>query len=253
MDADPWQCPVHQHRNRKSGDHGSHNCKDRHRQALADQRLDIQQKCAGEQQQRQHPMQDQPFEIDLSNQIGRPWPQPQRVFAHAHQKQGADDGQEHGPDGGGKLQPARADPAEQGCNRDQNTDELKYRHRARRYYSECTGRPRLSEFDSGAAISQFPHTCTVRGKAAAFGTLKHSMWTRLLVGSAFLSISVLAQAQGTQLWQQSSYESFEAGTPHGVAIRSDGQLESSPVATEVLTTAASACGRSRSTSAAILI
>ncbi len=65
------------------------------------------------------------------------------------------------------------------------------------------------------------------------------MWTRLLVGSAILSISVLAQAQGTQLWQQSSYESFESGTPHGVAIRSDGQLQSSPVASELLTTAAS--------------
>jgi outer membrane protein assembly factor BamB len=65
------------------------------------------------------------------------------------------------------------------------------------------------------------------------------MWTRLFVGSAILSISVLAHAQGTQLWQQSSYESFETGTPHGVAIRSDGQLESSPVASEILTTAAS--------------
>jgi hypothetical protein len=65
------------------------------------------------------------------------------------------------------------------------------------------------------------------------------MWTRLIVGSAILSVSVLAQAQGTQLWQQSSFESFESGTPHGVAIRSDGQLESSPVASEVLTTAAS--------------
>jgi len=66
------------------------------------------------------------------------------------------------------------------------------------------------------------------------------MWTRLVIGSAILSIAVLAQAQGTKLWQQSSFESFETGTPNGVAIRSDGQLESSPVATEVLTTAASA-------------
>ncbi|HZC43228.1 MAG TPA: hypothetical protein VE195_03575 [Acidobacteriaceae bacterium] len=65
------------------------------------------------------------------------------------------------------------------------------------------------------------------------------MRIRLLLCSAILSISVLAQAQGTQLWQQSSFESFETGTPHGVAIRSDGQLESSPVASEVLTTAAS--------------
>jgi hypothetical protein len=79
----------------------------------------------------------------------------------------------------------------------------------------------------------------MRGNAVAFGTLKHSMWTRLLVGSAILSISVLAQAQGTKLWQQSSFDSFETGTPHGIAIRSDGQLESSPVANTVLTTASS--------------
>lgn len=80
----------------------------------------------------------------------------------------------------------------------------------------------------------------MRGKLVAFGTLKHSMWTRLFIGSAILSISVLAQAQGTKLWQQSSFESFEKGTPHGVAIRSDGLLQSSPVASELLTTAASA-------------
>ncbi|MGH9615731.1 MAG: hypothetical protein ACRD28_03235 [Acidobacteriaceae bacterium] len=65
------------------------------------------------------------------------------------------------------------------------------------------------------------------------------MWTRL-IGCAVLSISVLAHAQGTQLWQQSSFESFESGTPHGVAIRSDGEIASSAVAKEVLTTASSA-------------
>lgn len=53
------------------------------------------------------------------------------------------------------------------------------------------------------------------------------------------SASIAAQAQGTQLWNQSSYESFEKGAPHGVAIRSDGMLEASPAATEVLTTSAS--------------
>ncbi len=53
-----------------------------------------------------------------------------------------------------------------------------------------------------------------------------------------LSVSVLAQAQGTQLWKQSSFESFENGTPHGVAIRSDGLLETSPIAKDLLTTPA---------------
>ena len=65
------------------------------------------------------------------------------------------------------------------------------------------------------------------------------MWTRL-VAAALLSFSLLAHAQGTQLWQQSSFAGFEKGTPHGVAILSDGQLETSPVATELLTTPSSA-------------
>src|SRR5665213_2504516 len=64
------------------------------------------------------------------------------------------------------------------------------------------------------------------------------MRTRLL-GLLFLSLSVFAQAQGTQLWNQSSFESFEKGTPHGVAIRSDGSLETSPEPVQVLATSAS--------------
>jgi hypothetical protein len=70
------------------------------------------------------------------------------------------------------------------------------------------------------------------------GKLKVSMATRFFC-FLLLSASVLAQAQGTKLWNQSSYESFEKGTPRGVAIRSDGTLEASPAADEVLTTAAS--------------
>lgn len=54
-----------------------------------------------------------------------------------------------------------------------------------------------------------------------------------------LSISVTAQAQGTKFWNQSTFKNFEKGTPHGVAILSDGTLEPSPIAKEVLTTSAS--------------
>lgn len=64
------------------------------------------------------------------------------------------------------------------------------------------------------------------------------MRTRLL-GFLLLSISIFAQAQGTQLWKQSSYASFEKGTPHGIAILSDGRLETSPAAVEVASTQAS--------------
>jgi len=65
------------------------------------------------------------------------------------------------------------------------------------------------------------------------------MRTRLL-GFLLLSASVFAHAQGTRLWKQSSYASFEKGTPHGVAILSDGRLEASPAAALVASTSASA-------------
>lgn len=48
--------------------------------------------------------------------------------------------------------------------------------------------------------------------------------------------SIPAHAQGTKLWSQSSYDDFEKGTAKGVAIRSDGRLESAPATTLVTTT-----------------
>jgi sugar lactone lactonase YvrE len=45
-----------------------------------------------------------------------------------------------------------------------------------------------------------------------------------------------AHAQGTQLWEQSSYNDFEKGTAQSVAIRSDGQLEVAPATALVATT-----------------
>ncbi len=63
------------------------------------------------------------------------------------------------------------------------------------------------------------------------------MRTRLF-GFLLLSFSFLAQAQGTKLWKQSSYASFEKGTPRGVAVLSDGTLETSAVARDLATTPA---------------
>ncbi|MHB1021692.1 MAG: fibronectin type III domain-containing protein [Acidobacteriaceae bacterium] len=45
-----------------------------------------------------------------------------------------------------------------------------------------------------------------------------------------------AHAQGTKLWNQSSYDEFEKGTAKGVAIRSDGHLEPAPATALVATT-----------------
>ncbi len=73
---------------------------------------------------------------------------------------------------------------------------------------------------------------------APFGTLRLSMRTRLFV-LLFFAVPIFVQAQGTQLWKQSSYESFEKGTPHGVAVLSDGRLKPSPAPVQVLATSAS--------------
>jgi sugar lactone lactonase YvrE len=56
----------------------------------------------------------------------------------------------------------------------------------------------------------------------------------------FLAISLLAFAEGTRTWEQSKYEDFQKGTPHGVAISSDGTLELAPAFKLVATTPASA-------------
>jgi hypothetical protein len=60
----------------------------------------------------------------------------------------------------------------------------------------------------------------------------------LAVTGATLAVSgaSYANAQGTHLWTQSRFEEFEKGTPEGVAIGSDGNLQEGPALKETLTT-----------------
>jgi len=43
-----------------------------------------------------------------------------------------------------------------------------------------------------------------------------------------LTLSLLAAAEGTKTWQQSTFDAFSRGTTKGIAIRSDGSLELAP-------------------------
>ncbi len=56
--------------------------------------------------------------------------------------------------------------------------------------------------------------------------------------SAFLLVLPLAvaHAQGTRLWNESTFQDFERGTPNGVAITSDGRLVPGPESKAILTT-----------------
>jgi len=61
-----------------------------------------------------------------------------------------------------------------------------------------------------------------------------SKFLRLI--SLCLLLTSLAGAEGTRLWQQSTYDEFEKGTAHGVAIQSDGDLSLAPAFTTLYTT-----------------
>ena len=61
----------------------------------------------------------------------------------------------------------------------------------------------------------------------------------LLLFFAASMAATLASAEGTRTWEQSRYEDFQKGTPHGVAISSDGTLELAPAFKLVTSTPAS--------------
>ena len=52
----------------------------------------------------------------------------------------------------------------------------------------------------------------------------------------FTALSSIAGAQGTKVWNQSRFDEFEKGRPHGVAIRSDGSIIPGPKVNPVAST-----------------
>src|SRR3981081_2718878 len=50
----------------------------------------------------------------------------------------------------------------------------------------------------------------------------------LLLLCSFALVASPLLAEHTRTWRQASYEDFLKGTPHGVAVRSDGRLELEP-------------------------
>jgi hypothetical protein len=54
-----------------------------------------------------------------------------------------------------------------------------------------------------------------------------------------LLATALMFAEGTRTWEQSKYEDFQKGTPHGVAISSNGTLELAPAFKLIASTPAS--------------
>jgi hypothetical protein len=68
-------------------------------------------------------------------------------------------------------------------------------------------------------------------RSARLGKLRSSVKTILIAASLLvcvLAISLMAQAERTRRWRQSTYEEFLKGTAKGVAVRSDGHLELAP-------------------------
>jgi len=63
------------------------------------------------------------------------------------------------------------------------------------------------------------------------------MIRRLFASLTFVCLAVsISAAQGTRLWTQQRFDEFEKGTPKGVAVRSDGMLESGPESKQIAVT-----------------
>src|ERR1700726_4795555 len=56
-------------------------------------------------------------------------------------------------------------------------------------------------------------------------TFAHVLYLLCFLGFPYLPPAI---AEHTRTWRQASYEDFLKGTPHGVAVRSDGRLELAP-------------------------
>src|SRR6267143_1315443 len=69
------------------------------------------------------------------------------------------------------------------------------------------------------------HCCHPKRIRTTFETIFRQL-SLLLYVSALIASPVLAEH--TRTWRQGSYEDFLKGTPHGVAVRSDGRLELAP-------------------------
>src|ERR1700751_1168654 len=61
-----------------------------------------------------------------------------------------------------------------------------------------------------------------------------------VISSAILASYSLLLAEGTRTWEQSKYDDFVKGTPHGVSISSNGFLELAPAFRLMATTPSSA-------------
>ncbi|HEX4037029.1 MAG TPA: hypothetical protein VHX37_03145 [Acidobacteriaceae bacterium] len=72
--------------------------------------------------------------------------------------------------------------------------------------------------------------------ARRFAFLARPAALSLAAASLLVSFAALAQAQGTRLWTESSFEDLERGTPNGVAITSDGHLVPGPQSLALYTT-----------------
>lgn len=62
---------------------------------------------------------------------------------------------------------------------------------------------------------------------------------KALIALIVLAFVCVAAAEGTRLWRETSYEEFQRGTTHGVAIRSTGQLELAPAFKAIYTSPSS--------------
>ena len=98
------------------------------REFFAGELIEVEEKGRGEEQQRQHAVEDEAFEVDLLGEVASPLMERGDEAAHVHEDEGGADGEEHGADGDGEAQDAGAEPAEEAGGGDYDADDFESVH-----------------------------------------------------------------------------------------------------------------------------
>ncbi len=100
-------------------------------EAFLDDELEVEEEGSGEEQHGEHAVQDEVFEVDLLDEVDGQGVEAGGGGADGFEEQGEDDGEEDGADSERELEPAGADPAEDGGDGDEGPEDVEGCHGGR--------------------------------------------------------------------------------------------------------------------------
>jgi hypothetical protein len=108
------------------GEDGGDDGEQRDGKTLLTERFEVEEKGSGEEEQREHSVEDEALEVDLVEDVERPLMGAGPDGGQQDQGDGGDGGEQHGADGVRQAQDAGAYPAEEGRDSDEDADQQKH-------------------------------------------------------------------------------------------------------------------------------